>query len=293
MHDKLVDFVEKHRILTFVILGFILIFIILCIMRAVNKGKKSGADTPPAQVSQEQSTPTPTPTEEVEEEQSSYQSRLSIEAREKEEAEAKAQARLEELNRQRKAEEERKRLEEARKNMKPTYGDDVIRWDKDGVPDQMVDGSSCKSYFASVSLKDFGSKWGSSLTMDDKFTTEFCMVGVDQNPNDIVEGRDVQSLGWLISNFNKLGEHTAVKFTDLNTIGSFSDSHVALLCSYDWYSAFGMKDILVVFEDISGELKVKDFKRGQIFSAIAYKHNIKIKKVKGQNVVCVQYNKIK
>lgn len=291
MHDKLVDFIEKHRVLTFIILAIIVIFLILCILRAVNMNnrKKKVNAQPTTGVTQ---TATPEATKEPEEE-SDYQSKLSIKAREEEEARIKAEARLKELNRQRKAEEERKRLEEARKNMKPTYGDSVIRWDKDGVPDQMVDGSSCKKYFKSVGLKDFGSKWGSKLTEDDKFTTDFCMVGVDQNPNDVVTGRDMQSLGWLISNYDRLSEHTAVKFTDLNTIGSFTNSHVALLCSYDWYSAFGMENILVVFEDISGTLNASDFKEGQIFSAIVYKHNIKIKKVKGQNVVCVQYNKLK
>lgn len=289
MHDKIADFVGKHRVLVFFLLGIILIFVILCIMRAVNMNKKKA--TVATNTQKAVATDTPEPTEFYDEE-SSYQSQLSIQAKEEEEKEKKAKARLDALNKQRKAEEERKRLEEARKNMKPTYGDEVICWDRDGVPAKMVDGSSCKNYFSSVKLSDFGSKWGNKLTEDDKFSTNFVMVGVDQNPKDVVDDRDNQSLGWLISNFNKLDKHTAIKFTDLNTIGSFTNSHVALLCSYDWYSAFGMQNTLVVFEDVSGKLKVKDFKEGVIFSAVVYKHNVKIKKVNGQTVVCVQYNKL-
>lgn len=298
MHDKLVDFIEKHRILTFILIFFILFFLILCVLRAVNMSKKNkDVNTFDTVTSEEYSESDVTSEDEEEiddeEEQSEYQSELSITARQEEEEKEKEEARLAELEKRRQAEEEQKRVAKARKNMKPTYGDEVICWDSDGVPDLMVDGSSCKAYYKGVSISDFGSMWGKKLTNDDKFTTDFCMIGVDQNPKDVIVGRDNQSLGWLVSNYSKLSEHTAIKFTDLNTIGSLSKSHVALLCSYDWYSAFGMENTLVFFEDISDTLKKSNFKSGTIFSAVVYKHNVKIKNVNGQTVVCVQYNTFK
>ena len=118
------------------------------------------------------------------------------------------------------------------------------------------------------------------------------VIGVDQNPKD-VEKYDLQSVGWLKDNLKSLDKNTAVKFTNLHIIGSLSNTHVALLCSYDWYSVFGLRDTLVVFEDISGQLNVKDFKEGDIFSATVFAHNIKRVDVNGQSVICVQYNVFK
>lgn len=171
----------------------------------------------------------------------------------------------------------------------PNYDVDVCIFDHTTVPIRNVDGSSCKNYLDAVSLSDFDSYWGSELTEKDFKSKKKVLVGVDQNPKD-TEKYDLQSVGWLKDNLDDLKGNTAIKFTNLHIIGNLSDSHVALLCSYDWYSVFGLKDTLVVFEDISGKLDVKDFKEGDIFSATAFAHNIKQMDVNGQSVICVQYN---
>lgn len=311
MHDKIVTFIENHRILSFIIIIFVIIFGVLCGLRFYNKNIRKTTDAKDTDgieqadgveqtvnggiqlpetsneavsdggvVSFDDNTP-----------KEKYTSDLSINARDKkkqEQEEAERAAQIEEEERQK---EEEKRLKEAIKNKKPTYGDEVICWDTDGVPETMVDGSSVKAFYSQCSLSDFDSKWGGKLTDSDKVTKKLYLVGVDQNPDDTKKGYSSQSLGWLIENFDKLNENACIKFTDLNTIGRLSEDHVALLCNYDWYSAFGMDDTMVVFEDISNSLEVSKFKSGTIFSAYVYKHNIKVKRVHGQNVVCIQYNK--
>ena len=174
----------------------------------------------------------------------------------------------------------------------PNYAVDVCVFDHTTVPVRNVDGSSCNDYFDAVTLDDFGSYWGKDLTKKDFLAKKKVLVGVDQNPKD-VEKYDLQSVGWLKDNLKSLDKNTAVKFTNLHIIGSLSNTHVALLCSYDWYSVFGLRDTLVVFEDISGQLNVKDFKEGDIFSATVFAHNIKRVDVNGQSVICVQYNVFK
>lgn len=295
------DWILDHKVLV-IILGVVLVLV--CVgfgIRAKNTAEKERIEA--EQRAKENATPEPTPFKNTttysskkdgnggETSSDRYNSQLSLEAQEAKRKEEQEKAREEEYEKRKAKEAEEKRVREAKKYMKPTYGNEVLCWDTDGVPDKMVDGSSCKVFLRGVSLSDFGSKWGKTLTMNDKFSTKFVMVGVDQNPKDYVKARDCQSLGWLISNFSNLDKNTAIKFTDLNTIGSLSKDHVAVLCSYDWYSAFGMDDTLVVFEDISGTLKRKDFTEGTIFSAMVYKHNIRIKHVNGQNVVCIQYAK--
>lgn len=285
------DFIKKHKVL-FIVIGVVLaIFIVMCCIRAVNLSKK--ANEPAPEVPQ---TVPETPIEEEEEqetEQSDYQSSLSIKAKEEESKKEEAEKRLAE----KRAEEERKKQEEEAKKAaeaaEPTYGDDVKIWSSDGVPEIMEDGRSIKQYLAEVSLADFGSKWGSALNNEDKLTEDFYMVGVDQNPDDYVKGVQNQSFGWLIDNLNGLPKNGAIKFTDLNVVGSLASDHVALLCCYNWYSVWGLKETMMVFEDISGTLKPADFKPGDIFSAIAYIHNIKVEKVNGQTVICVQYNTFK
>lgn len=170
----------------------------------------------------------------------------------------------------------------------PTYKVEANVFDHTGVPKLMVDGSSCRAYLKGVSLSDFGSKWGTRLTMNDFNATKRILVGVDQNPDDYIKA-DLQSVGWLMNRLSKLENNVAIKFTNLHIIGSLSASHVAVLCEYDWYSAFGLKDTLVVFEDISGTLDVKKFGAGDVFSATAFVHNMKIKTVNGQRVLLVQY----
>lgn len=170
----------------------------------------------------------------------------------------------------------------------PTYTPVVTIYDHTVVPQKNMDGSSCKAYQSSVKLADFGTFWGSSLTDDDFKAGEFYMVGVTQNKDDTIKG-DLQSTGWLIDNLDSLADNDCIKFTNLHVIGSLSDTHTALLCSYDWYSAFGLKDTLVVFEDISNTLSPSDFEDGDIFSALVFRHNVKVETVKGQRVIVVQY----
>ena len=182
--------------------------------------------------------------------------------------------------------------EEKPKVIKPNFDATCTVFGHTSVPKKNVDGSSCKAYLNSVGLIDFNTFWGSALDDNDKKARTKYLVGVDQDNID-EEIADLQSVGWLISNFNKLGQHDAIKFTNLHVIGSLSNDNVAVLCSYDWYSAFGLKDTLVVFEDISGTLDRKQFTDGAIFSATVFTHNMKVVRVNGQNVVCVQYNVFK
>lgn len=214
--------------------------------------------------------PTPTPT---------YESSLSIDERLKEEKIKKKQA-----------EEKRKAIEKKKhKKIKPHFDVTCKVFTHTDVPKRNVDGSSCRAYRKKVNLIDFGTAWGSRLTNADRKSTTKILVGVDQDDID-EEIADLQSVGWLISHIGGMKGNTAIKFTNLHVIDKLSKDHVALLCSYDWYSVFGMEDTLVVFEDISGSLKVKDFRAGDVFEATAFVHNIKVTHVNGQSVVCVQYN---
>lgn len=176
--------------------------------------------------------------------------------------------------------------------IKPNFDVSCKVFGHTSVPQKMVDGSSCIAYLNSVSLSDFNTFWGTSLDVNDMKSTTKYLVGVDQDGIE-EEIADLQSVGWLISNFNNLNKNDAIKFTNLHVIGSLSSNHVAVLCSYDWYSAYGLKDTLVFFEDISGTLNKDEFSDGAIFSATVFVHNIKVIKVNGQNVVCVQYNVFK
>ena len=172
------------------------------------------------------------------------------------------------------------------------YEPEVIIFDKTSVRDILDDGSSTKKYFDSVSLNDFDKGFGSDLTDEDFKGNDLYLIGVQQNPDDYLVG-DLQSTGWLINNISDLKKNDAIKFTNLHVIGSLSDNHVALLCTYDFYSVFGMKDTLVVFEDMSGTLDTKDFSDGSIFSALVFRHNVKVKAVNGQNVIIVKYDTFK
>lgn len=173
---------------------------------------------------------------------------------------------------------------------KASFNIEVHIFDRTDVPVTNVDGSSCKDYLDKVSLADFGTMWGSDLTTEDFSSTTKYLVGVKQDKNNYEHG-DLMSVGWVYDNFDKMNDNDAIKFTNLHVIGSLSSTHTAVLCSYDWYSVFGLKDTLVVFEDMSGTLKPEDFKDGAIFYATVFKHNCKVlENVNGQRVLCVEYN---
>ena len=282
MKDKLLDFVENHRVLCIVLIVFVILFGVCLAIRSHNLKNKAQdtevvvtvPDTSTGGLVQDVIEEVPDTTD--------YLSSLGL-------GTDKNDGRIEVT------EEETEVVETETEPIQtePTYKTVVTIFDWTSVPSKNMDGSSCKSYLKKVSLSDFGTFWGSSLTQQDFFGNNLYLVGVTQNPEDVVKG-DLQSVGWLINNIKSMKPNDAVKFTNLHVIGSLSDNHVALLCSYDWYSAYGLNDTLVVFEDISGTLSPKDFKDGDIFSATAFVHNIKVlENVKGKRVVVVQYNVFK
>lgn len=279
----------KHKKLYIALVVVVSLVIVAFIIRGINKSRDSDSNNvQDTQLSQQvEGTDEDEPTENT---QSEYQSSLSLKAKEEQKERDEAQRRLNEKRDADKKAEDKRKAEEYAKSAKAKYGDSVKVWSSDGVPSKMEDGKSIKDFYKSMRLSDVGSNWGSALTDKDKLTDSFYMVGVDQNPDDYVSGVDMQSFGWLIENIGGLPSDTAIKFTDLNIVGSLSDDHVAVLACYDWYSIWGMKDTLLVFEDISGTLNPKDFTEGKIFSAIAYAHNIKVVQYGGYNIVCVQYN---
>ena len=271
MSDEILDWIEDHRGL---VIGLAIVVVVVSVMfgiREYNLARKSKEQVDNSQQQQvvTQYTQEPTITEEP-----SYESSLANRVEDKKKNSTR--------NR-------RVEKEEVVKEIVPNIEVSCNVFTKTRVPNKNVDGSSCKSYLNGVSLADFDTFWGDKLDVNDMKSKTKYLVGVDQDDID-VEIADLQSVGWLISNIDKLKKHDAIKFTNLHIIGKLSDDHVAVLCSYDWYSAFGLKDTLVVFEDISDTLKVKKFKAGAVFSATAFVHNIKVVKVNGQNVVCVQYN---
>lgn len=292
------DFIKEHKKLL-ITLGVLFVVIVCAFtIRTINLNKKAEQKAQEEQQKQAQEQQVQTEqmeeqSDEEDEEVSEYQSSLSIKAKEEQSKTEEARKRLEE----KKAEKERKEQEEKAKKAaeiaEPTYGSEVKIWEKgkDTVPERMDDGSSIKNYYSSISLSDFGSMWGSKLTQEDKLTENFYMVGVDQNPDDYVKGVQLQSFGWLIENLNSLPKNSAIKFADLHVVGSLADDHMAILACYNWYSVWGMKETLMVFEDMSGTLNPADFQPGDVFSAMIYAHNIKIEKVNGQTVICVQYDK--
>lgn len=152
------------------------------------------------------------------------------------------------------------------------------------VPITNVDGSSCKKYLNSISVSDFDMYFGSPLTEEDMKASSYILIGTESDKNG-----DLQSTGWLIANLKDLDGNIPLYFSNLHIIGSLSNERTVLLCSYDWYSAFGLKDTLVLLEDISGTLNRSDYIDGDIISTVIWAKNIKIENVKGQNVVHIEY----
>lgn len=176
---------------------------------------------------------------------------------------------------------------------KPKYRTTVTVFDNTSVPKRNQDGTRISDYLRGITLKSFSGAVGGKLTKDDFKGGNLHLVGYNQNPEDYIK-QDLQSTGWLIENLDKLKPSDAVKFTNLNVITHLATNHVAMLCSYNWYSIFGLKDTLVLFEDMSGTLKISDFKEGDIFSATVFVHNITVlPNVNGQRVIVVAYTRFK
>lgn len=282
--DNVMDFVEDYK--KYVIIGavVVVVLIVCSIIRGCNaKAHEKSSAEAEARLQAEASISEDTVSEPVVEEpveipESKYQSELKLRAEtdgrvEPEEEKEVVEPVIEEPNIDRKA----------------SYEVAVKIYDKTAVPDSMVDGSSCKDYLGAVTLEDFGSRWGTALTEDDFTSTHKYLVGVEQWEQDFERG-DLESVGWVLDNIASFNPNDAIKFTNLHVIGSLSSTHVAVLCSYDWYSVFGLKDVLVVFEDISDTLSTSDFTDGTIFSATVFVHNIKVVEgVQGQRVLCIQY----
>lgn len=288
MKDMILDFIEDHRKAVFITIGIVVVIAIMFGVRSSNAKKKAKLEEQQRIEAEQQA-------------QAEEQARLEAEKLAAEEEAAKQvdntpsyesslNQKVETKRDETKVKEDEKiKDKEEVKEIKPNFEVTCNVFTHTEVPKTNVDGSSCKNYLNSVNLVDFGTFWGTKLDVNDMKSETKYLVGVDQDDID-VEVADLQSVGWLITNLDKLGKHDAIKFTNLHVIGSLSDDHLAVLCSYDWYSAFGLKDTLVLFEDISGTLDKKDFKDGSVFSALAFVHNMKIVRVNGQNVVCVQYN---
>lgn len=280
MKDKLIDFIENHRILSRFILIVIVFFLIILCMRFYVRGHKKpsdGSNQTSSLVEQEgQALEEENETETSTKEKPTYDNSLGLDT-------DKGDGRITV------AEPTESTKPTKAPVIKPSYPVTVSIYDKTQVPARNVDGSSCTGYLNSVVLRDFGTYWGSDLTVEDFYSKKIVYVGVDQDPND-TQKEDLQSVGWLIENLDSLSSETAIKFTNLHVIGNLSTTHVAILCSYDWYSAFGLDDTLVVFEDISGTLKLENFSSGDIFSATVFRHNVKSVNVNGKRVIVVQYN---
>lgn len=268
------DFIKEHKKLVIFLAVFLVLLVICLIIRSNNLGKKKSNEV--AQESAKPSIEAIVTEPPVTEEPSSYSAQLGIDAEKDDRIKVDI------------ATEAPPTPSPTPVQKTPTYPVSVNVFDHTNVPKTNVDGSSCKAYLSQVTLDNFGSFWGSQLTKKDYFGNKILRIGVEQSGDDY-DIDDLESFGWLIDNLDTLKPNDAIKFVNLHVIGSLSDTHVAKLCSYDWYSAFGLKDTLLVFEDISGTLKNKDLKAGDVFSATIYRHNLKVMNVNGQRVIVVQY----
>lgn len=276
------EFIEEHTKLCIVLGVLLVLFIALFIWRQVriaNGSFKSGDDKEVVeQNTEQQEVPQNTSIQEdvVENPESSYTASLGIN---KDKGDGRVTV---------KPKEEEPETETEVEDTTPNYPTELLIFDHTGVPKTNVDGSSYQDYLKNLTVNDFDTDFGSRLTKKDRKTKKRVLVGVEQNKDDYVKG-DLQSVGWLINNLAYLDDNTAIKFTNLHLIDNIDTDGVALFCSYDWYSAFGLKDTMVLLVDNSGTLKASDFEDGDIFSVTVYAHNVKVERVNGYNVVCLQY----
>lgn len=274
MRDIFLDWVERHRkLVIFIIIVSIIFGIMLCI-RTYNLSKKENnkqevVEQESSDVVVEQPTETttiPQPTYDI-----SLNNRLDNETTTKKEPIIE---------------------DETLPTPKPNFDVSCKIWKHVNVPDRNDDGSSYKKFLSSISLSDFNVMWGTNLDINDMNSTTKYYVGSIKETDEAKES-ELKSVSWIFDNLNSFKKSDAIHFTNLYTIGSLSNSHVALLCSYTWHSVFGLDDTLVMFEDISGTLNPADFTEGATFSATVFVHNVKVEKVNGQDILCVQYNVFK
>lgn len=277
------DFIDEHKKLSLVIGILLVLIIILVIWRQVriangsfNANKDTETVTQNTETQQvSQNTSIQVDTEASPE--SSYTASLGINK-------DKGDGRVKVTESQKETETEIKKEDST-----PTYDTAITVFDHTGVPKKNVDGSSYQDYLDDVDFSNFDTSFGGSLTKDDRKSKKRILVGVEQNKDDYVKG-DLQSVGWLINNLSSLKADTAIKFTNLHIIENLDDTDVSLFCSYDWYSAYGLKDTMVLLIDNSGTLQASDFKNGDIFSVTVFKHNVKVERINGYNVVVIKYD---
>lgn len=281
--------VKRHKVLVIIIAVVLVLFGSALGIRSHNLQKKAEAEAQ-AKIEAEQKAQKEAEAEKQKEKSESYDPSLGVNSGN----DAKGKVEISDEVRQEQAEEdaEAARKAELDNQTTPNYPTELRVYDHISVPEYAIDGTSWKKYANSVSLDDFGSKWGSALTHEDVITTSRVVVGTD----DVEEGHHIddespRSVPELLNNFDSLVKpHTAYTFTDLKAIKSLSNDHTAMLCTYEWYSVYGLKDELVVFEDISGSVPLDTIKAGDTFSFTAYGQNMSHKVVNGKNVLLVQYS---
>ena len=278
------SFFKEHRILATILVLLVVFVVVMCTIRWVRKANGTFKDhnatnseqQTETQSTQDQQQNTSIKEDTEEDPDSSYSASLGIN---KDKGDGRVTITETETE---------ENTEEDTESKEPNYNTVVTVFDHTGVPKTNVDGSSYKDYLKNVSISDFDTSFGKKLTKKDKETKNRLLVGVEQNKDDYVKG-DLQSVGWLINNIDSIDGNTAIKFTNLHIIQNIADDGVALFCSYDWYSAYGLKDTMVLFIDDSDTLSASDFSNGDIFSATVYAHNVKVEKINGYNVVVVKY----
>lgn len=270
MWDNILDFYEDHRKLCITV-GVIVVVLAICLgIRHHNLSKKN-ANEPSTDIADlvevTEASEEVVEVNETEEEKSTYVSNIGLQYTEEETEETESI--------------DPESLKYKEEKVLDVFCDVIGHT---VVPTKNMDGSSCRGYLNKISITDFDTFFGTHLTHEDLMSDNYILVGTESDKDG-----DLKSTGWLQANLGSIDDGTPVYFTNLHVIGSLSDERVVLLCSYDWYSAFGLKDTLVLFEDISGSLNTKDYIDGDVISTIVWAKNIKVEKVNGQNVVHIEY----
>ena len=289
MKEKLIDFIEEHRrdaILLAIVLVIIIVVVISSIVRAISSKKQKAEPTEPAQTVTEQPQGITQDTVSDEPEPSEYQSSLALDK----DKDSDGRVTIEEK-------EEQENLEnyELTGLTEPKYEVSTQKIYHTEVEDILRDGTNLIAYANNSNNGKYSHGFGSALTEADFIGTTQYLVGVAKELQDtgfdmnIYKGNSFQSTGWLISNLDNLKDTDSVKFTNLRVVKNLSDTNTKLLCVYSYFSVFGLKDVMVYFEDNSGTIAPNTYVEGDMFSAVAFKHNIKIDNVDGYNVLNVQY----
>lgn len=283
--DKILDFIEDHRIL--IIFGIIVVILVCVVFGIRSSNKKKAALAEAERIRQEQLA--------LEEQENAieevttvvqpvgeYEASLGLEVDKNRDERVKV-----DKNKKPVVEQET----EASVQTEPNYDTKVTVFGYQEIPTSGLNANLFQEYLSKVQLSDFSSKFGSGLTENDFFSPQRILVGYEKDrAEDDTDMGDLRSVGWLTRNIDNLGDSDAIKFVDLHVVGHLATDHVAMLCTYELYAADHLTDMLVMFEDISGTLSVDSFKSGDIFSATVFKHNMKVEQVNGQTVLVVQYN---